>query len=104
MATTAAALSARARRQIQHHFFAADAVRSDRALAFEPGNGFERRHFERLREAGAIHEEGPGRYWLDLPVYDEWLRRRHSRVRIVLAAVIVVLAASLILTRSQIGA
>lgn len=85
MATAAAALAARARREIQHAFFSADAVRPDRAIAFAPDNGFERRQFERLRSAGAVHEEQPGRYWLDLPAYDRMLRRRLERVRIFFA-------------------
>ena len=66
MATAAAALTARARRQIQHHFFSADAVRPDRALSFEPSNGFERRQFGRMRTRDVIREESPGKYWTTL--------------------------------------
>lgn len=62
MATAAAALAARARREIQHAFFSADAVRPDRAIAFCPDNGFEERQFARLHRNGAIHEERPGLY------------------------------------------
>ncbi len=81
MATAAAALTARARREIQHAFFSADAVRPDRAIAFRPDNGFEERQFARLRRGGAIHEESPGLYWLDLPAYDRLIRQRFERVR-----------------------
>lgn len=88
MATAAAALAARARREIQHHFFAADAVRPDRALAFDPANGFERRQFERMRSRHIIHEERPGAYWLDVVAYDIDLRARFRRVRLTLLAVI----------------
>ncbi|GAA4025579.1 hypothetical protein GCM10022281_00110 [Sphingomonas rosea] len=91
MATAAAAVAARARRLIQHHFFAADAVRPDRAIPFEPGSRVERRTFERYRAAGAIHEALPGRYWLDLPAYDQFLQERFVRVRVALLFVIVAL-------------
>ena len=93
MATAAAALAARARRHIQHVFFAADALRSDRTVDYRPDNGFEERQFARLRAGGAIHEEQPGRYWLDLPAYDHLLRERFDRVRIVLVVVLLVVTA-----------
>jgi len=88
MATAAAALTARARREIQHHFFAADAVRPERALPFDPANGFERRQFERMLKRHIIREESPGRYWLDVVHYDVDLRARHRRVRNILLAII----------------
>lgn len=83
MATAAAALAARARREIQHAFFSADAVRPDRAIAFRPDIGFEERQFARLHRNGAIHEEQPGLYWLDLPAYDRLIRQRFERARVV---------------------
>lgn len=96
MATAAAALAARARREIQHHFFSADAVRADRALPFEPANGFERRRFERMRAADIVREEKPGHYWLDVVAYDVDLRRRHRLVRNILLAAIVMLLVTLL--------
>jgi hypothetical protein len=95
MATAAAALIARARREIQHHFFAADAVRADRATAFDPSNAIERRQFARMVERGIIHQEGADRYWLDVVAYDVDLRERHRRVRIALILVILALAVTL---------
>jgi hypothetical protein len=92
MASAAAALVARARREIQHHFFAADAVRPDRATPFEPANAIEGRQFDRMLSRGIIHQEGAGRYWLDVVAYDVALRARHRRVRLVLILVIIALA------------
>ena len=91
MATAAAALIARARREIQHHFFSNDAVRPDRAVPFEPENHIERRQFERMVGRGIIREESPGKYWLDVVAYDVDLRARHRRVKIALLVVIGVL-------------
>src|SRR6478735_3354545 len=93
MASAAAALAARARREIQHQFFAADAVRADRAIAFSPANGFEERQFARLRARDIVREDMAERYWLDLPAYDTYLRERHARVRTALIAVLALFAA-----------
>src|SRR5437868_8401437 len=97
MATAAAALIARARREIQHHFFAADAVRPDRAVAFDPGSGIERRQFERLRRLDIIREAQPGLFWLDVVAYDVELRRRHRFQRTALLTVIAVLMIAMLL-------
>ena len=96
MATSAvAAAVAKARRDIQHHFFSHDAVRPDRAVSFEPRSGIQRRQFERMRSRGIIHEKGAGLYWLDVVAYDIDLRQRFNRVRIVLLLMVVGLAIGL---------
>jgi len=96
MATAAAALIARARREIQHHFFSNDAVRPERAVPFDPSSGIERRQFERMMSRGIIHEERPGHYWLDVVAYDLDLRARPQRVKIGLLIVIAVLLIGLL--------
>jgi hypothetical protein len=88
MATAAAAIIARARRDIQHEFFSQDAVRADRAIAFAPARHAQRRVFERWQRAGIIREARPGYYWLDVIAYDVDLRERHGRLRIALLAII----------------
>jgi len=94
MATSAAAAAvARARRQLQHEFFQADAVRPDRAIAFTPEQLVERRIFERWQRAGVIRENGPGRYWLDVVAYDVEVTGRFKRQRAILLMLVVVLAA-----------
>ena len=103
MATTAAALVARANRAIQHRFFAADAVRPDRTVAFTPANGVEKRQFERLRARGVIHEPQPGAYWLDLPAYDAMLHERHSRVKLVAILLLVVAGALALVAGMRVG-
>jgi hypothetical protein len=101
MATAAAALVARARREIQHHFFGNDAVRPDRAVAFDPDNGIERRQFERMVARGIIREESGGKYWLDVVAYDFDLRARHRRVKVALLAVIAALIIVLLIGAFQ---
>ncbi len=95
MATAAAAAVAHARREIQHHFFSRDAVRPDRAVAFEPDRMIEQRQFERMRSRGIIREAKPGLYWLDVVAYDIDLRQRFTRVRFVLLVIVIVLAIGL---------
>ena len=92
MATAAAALIAKARRDIQHEFFSHDAVRPDRAIAFDPTRHIQRRVFERWQRSGIIREEQQGHYWLDVTAYDVDLRQRHNRVRIVLIIIIGIMA------------
>ena len=90
MASAAAAI-ARARRDIQHEFFSQDAVRAERAIAFDPSRHVQRVVFERWRRAGVIHEARPGYYWLDVIAYDVDLRQRHFRMKIALLVVVLFL-------------
>lgn len=91
MAAGAAAVIARARRDIQHHFFSNDAVRPDRAVGFEPYSRIQRRQFARMLERGIIHQAGTDSYWLDVVAYDDDLQARYRRVKIVLLLVIAAL-------------
>jgi hypothetical protein len=95
MATAAAAAVAKARRDIQHHFFSHDAVRPDRAVAFEAPSRLQQRQFERMRARGIIREAEPGLYWMDVVAYDVDQRQRFARVRIILLVMVVVLAIGL---------
>ena len=95
MATAVAAAVAKARRDIQHHFFSHDAVRPDRAVAFEANRRIEERQFERMRSRGIIREAKPGLYWLDVVAYDIDLRQRFTLVRWLLLVMVVGLAVAL---------
>lgn len=88
MATGAAALIAKARRDIQHEFFSQDAVRPDRAIVFDPSRHIQRRVFERWQRTGVIRKVASGRYWLDVTEYDIDMRKRHNRLRIALLIVV----------------
>jgi hypothetical protein len=91
MATGAAAVIARARRDIQHHFFSHDAVRPDRAVGFEPYSGIQRGQFERMLDRGIVRQTPAGTYWLDVVAYDDDLQARYRRVKIALFVAIAVL-------------
>ena len=96
MATGAAAVIAKARRDIQHEFFSHDAVRADRAIDFDPSRHVQRRVFERWQHAGIIRRESNGRYWLDVVAYDVDLRQRHNRLRIALLVIVGLLALGIV--------
>jgi hypothetical protein len=95
MATGAAAAVAKARRDVQHHFFSEDAVQPNRAVAFEAYSRLQQRQFERMRSRGVIREAAPGRYWLDVVAYDIDMRERFVRVRLVLLVMLVALLVGL---------
>ena len=95
MATAAAAAVAKARRDIQHHFFSNDAVRPDRAVAFEPRSRIQRRQLERMQSRGIIREAKPGLLWMDVVAYDVDLRERFTRIRAILLAMVLLLLAGL---------
>lgn len=78
MATAAAAVIAKARRDIVSHFMQANATSAGSAVAFEPARLAQRRQFAAMRDAGVLKPSGQ-RFWLDLPRYDEWTRTRRRR-------------------------
>ncbi|WP_309602119.1 hypothetical protein [Sphingomonas sp.] len=92
MATTAAALMAKARRDVVSHFMAANAVSAESAVAYAPGRNIRQREFERLCDAGVIRAAGDGRYWIDVPRFEEWSRSRRRRVILAIAALLLIVA------------
>ena len=92
MATAAAAMAAKARREVKDLFFDKDAFSPERAVEFDPRLPIQRRFLEQLIAEGVIHELSPGRYWFDLEVYQE---QRHKQfvwsVRILLLGAVVFL-------------
>jgi hypothetical protein len=95
MATAAATIVAKARRQILDHFMSADAVSAETAVTFTPRRLAAERQFEKLERAGVIRTTDDGRFWIDIPGYRKWQNSR--RWRIALGAVIGVVAAAALL-------
>ena len=77
MATAAAAIAGRLRREVEQLFFDNDAFSPDRAIQFEPRAPIQQRYLEQLMAQGIVHQVEPGRrYWFDLPVYKEMRQRQ----------------------------
>jgi hypothetical protein len=98
MATAAAAAVAVARRRVFSHFFAANAVSPENAVPFVAERRLQQRQFERFCRMGVIREAKPGLYYMDMPAWDAWHRGVHTRLKIVLLAMVVVIGAVLFFT------
>jgi hypothetical protein len=90
MATAAAAIIARARREVEELFFDNDAFSSDRAIDFEPRSPVQQRYLDQLIGEGIVHEAAQGRFWFDLPAYKERQRQRFVWTTRVLAGAAIV--------------
>jgi hypothetical protein len=90
MATAAAAIAARARREVENLFFDNNAFGPDRAVEFDPRMPIQRRYLEQLICEGVVHELSPGRYWFDLPVHKAMQRQRFVWTMRVLGGAVVV--------------
>lgn len=96
MATAAAAMAARARREVEQFFLDKEAFSPEHAVEFEPRMPIQRRYLEQLIAEDILHEVSPGRYWFDRDADREMRRQRFvwtMRVLAVAAAVFVVLFA-----------
>jgi CTP-dependent riboflavin kinase len=90
---TAAAIVARARRDVISHFMERNAVSSDAAVRWVPERHIQRRMLARLMRRGVLVETGEDTYFLDVPAYDRWRRSLRLRTVVLLAGVAVVGAA-----------
>jgi hypothetical protein len=97
MATAAAAMVARARREVESLFFDNDAFSPDRAVEFDPSMPIQRRYLEQLIGEGVVHQLESGRYWFDLPAYKELKRQRFVWSMRILAFAAVVFVVVLII-------
>ncbi|KQN19346.1 hypothetical protein ASE86_12680 [Sphingomonas sp. Leaf33] len=78
MATTAAAVVAKARRDVMSHFLSRDAVSPEKAVPYQPDRRIRRRMFEQFQRAGVV-KAGESGWYVDVPVWDEYSRRRRRR-------------------------
>jgi hypothetical protein len=93
MATAAAAVVAKARRDVISHFMQANAVSADSASAWIPDRPLQQRALSRFIDRGVIVETGKDKYYLDLPEYDRWRRSVRRRAAFALLAVTIIGAA-----------
>ncbi len=84
----AAAMMARARREVLGHFRALHAVSASEAVPYTPDRRGRARQFEWLRSRGVLREAAPGQFWLDLASE----RAEAERRRCVLVPLVIVLA------------
>jgi hypothetical protein len=87
MASAAAAVVAKARRDVISHFMQANAVSRDSAATWVPNRPLQQRMLERFLDRGVIVETGKDTYYLDLPEYDRWRRSMRRRLAFVVLGV-----------------
>ncbi|MCW3798236.1 hypothetical protein OMW55_10530 [Sphingomonas sp. BN140010] len=94
MATAAAAVVAKARRDVISHFMQARAVDAASASRWVPDRRVQRRMLARLVRQGVLIETAADAYFLDLPAYDDWKRTLRRRIALLTgsAALIAALA------------
>ncbi|OYY72454.1 hypothetical protein [Sphingomonas sp. 28-63-12] len=86
----AAAVVARARRNVVSHFLSCNAVSADSAVGFTPRRAIERRMLDRYVRAGVIVPVAKGGYYIDVPTYDSHNGQRRQRIGLTLAALALV--------------
>ncbi len=84
--TGVAAAVARARRRVISYFMAQNAVTPEKAIAFVSDRRLEQRMFDRFVAAKVIVWAEGGRYYLDVPAWDDYARKRRRRVGLVMGA------------------
>jgi hypothetical protein len=92
MATTAAAMVAKARRDVMSHFLSRNAVTPASAVPYVPDRRLRERMFERLKDAGVL-KAGKSGYYVDVSVWDVYARKRRRRIGLAMAGGMVVAGA-----------
>ena len=90
MATAAAAVMAKARRDVISHFMERNAVGPGSAVPWVPERRIQRRMLARFLRHGVLIETGEDTYYLDVPAYDRWRRTMRKRAAAAVAAVAVI--------------
>lgn len=93
MATAAAAVVAKARRDVVSHFMQQNAVSPVQAIRWVPERYIQRRALARFIRQGVIVETADDSFFLDVPAYDRWRRSTRKRVAVALAGIAAIGAA-----------
>jgi hypothetical protein len=93
MATAAAAVVAKARREVISHFMQNNAVSPAAAVRWTPDRRLKQRMLARFVRQGVLVETAADTYYLDVPAYDRWRRSVRKRAAFALAGVAAVGAA-----------
>ena len=90
MATAAAAIMVKARRDVASHFMSRNAVSPQSAVPFEPARRVQRRMFDRMVDAGVLVRSSTGRWYMDVAAYDESNRKRRARAGLLVGGMVAV--------------
>lgn len=90
MATAAAAVVAKARREVISHLMQNNAVSASSAVRWIPDRRLKGRVLQRFVRRGVIVETADDTYYLDLPAYDRWRRSVRRRAAVAIGSVIAI--------------
>lgn len=90
MATAAAAIVAKARREVVSHLMQNNAVSEGSAVRWVPDRRIQRRMLDRLVRRGVIVRTADDSYYLDVPAYDDWKTSLRRRAAIAVGGVAVI--------------
>ena len=90
MATAAAAVVARAQRDVISYFMERNAVTAQAALHWIPDRSLNSRMVARLVRRGVLVETASDIYYLDVPAYDRWRRTARKRAAMLAGGVVLV--------------
>ncbi|HWK36640.1 hypothetical protein [Sphingomonas sp.] len=94
MATTVAAVVAKARRDVMSHFFSRNAVTPASAVPYTPERRLSARLFAQLQDAGVLLPGAKGRgYYVDVAAWDSYSRKRRRRAGIAAAGAVAAIGA-----------
>ena len=90
--TVAAALVAKARREVREHFEERDAFDVAHAVAYDPPDSMHQRQFDHLIGCGILRETGVSRYWIDREAEKREEERRRAAAVLMVKLVLIALA------------
>ena len=88
----AAAMAAKARREVREHFEQRDSFGPAQAVAYDPPSPMHRRQFESMIGRGILLDTGDGRYWLDRNAVRLEEERRRAAAILLLKIILIVFA------------
>jgi len=87
MATAAAAVVGKARRDVISYFLQRNAVNANSAVTWIPQRGLHRRMLARFVNSGVVIEEAADTYFVNVAAYDSWRRSMRHRASMLLLGV-----------------
>lgn len=90
MATAAAAVVAKARRDVISHFMERNAVSAAEAVQWVPDRAIQRRMLARFLRRGVVVQTADDTYYIDVPAYDRWRRSTRKRAAALIGGVAVI--------------
>lgn len=103
-ATVAAAIVARARREVREHFEARNAFSAAQAVDYDPPDRMHERQFDLLVGRGILRSTGDGRHWIDREAARREEEQRRQALKKVLLIIVIGIVVAAIVAALMLGA